>query len=181
MNIIKAIMDFKVGFTTAINNGLEIEAIKRWVRQSGLGYFSTHIGNTVDDGIPVFIADEFVYVNSGIKDIPAAYAVIIGDTKEIYINKAFKRLSTPHQKAFIAHEVGHLALGAVYSGIDKLLAQFGLSNKTYLCECAADDYALAGGHDILGALLVMRDTYGVKSLELNKRIARLSDISHHRL
>lgn len=174
MNILKTIKEFKIGFMDSIKLGVEIDQIKKRVKKAGTGYTSHHIGNVAGTNIPVFIADEFVFVTTKIRGAPSAYCVVLScGTREIYVNDMFTKLSVDHQNAVLQHEVGHLVTNALYTARDRLLENIGLSNKCYLAECIADDYAVANGYDMLGTLITLRDTYGIGGAELDKRIARL--------
>lgn len=159
----------------AIEVEFDIASRKRVAKLTGFGFPRELLASTLDGGYPVYLADEFMYVNSRIKDKPQATAVFHKDgTKEIYVNQKFLDLSKDIQEAIIQHEVGHLVLNAYYTPLEGFLGSIGLSNKRYLCECAADDYSAAGGHKMYEALLLIREEYGVNYKELNKRIERLA-------
>lgn len=174
-SICKNVVCFKETFLNQIKIEKEIAILKKRAKVSCIGYPSVHVASTKDGNFPIFLADDFVYVNTKFKDIPQAMAVSLPcGTKEIYINTAFTHLPEGVRDAIIAHEVGHLVLNAIYNGVDKLLANTGLSNKTYLCECAADDYSVASGYNMYAALVLIRDQFKLRSKELDKRIARLN-------
>lgn len=174
--VLNTVSLFKQSLTNQVKIELEINELKRMAKISGMGYASLHVGNTKDGNYPIFIADDFIFVHTKFKDIPQAMAVSLPcGTKEIYVNTAFTKMPEPIRDAAITHEVGHLVLNAIYTPKDKFLALVGMSNKTFLCESAADDYSVASGYDMLGALLYLRDNCGYFGKELNKRIARLSN------
>lgn len=153
----------------------DIASKKRIIKMTGLGHITQHIATTKDGGYPVFLADEFVYLTTHVKGIPQAIALALVDgTKEIYINDLFLELSGEMQDAILQHEVGHLTLNAIYNDFDRFLCNIGLSNKAYLCECAADDYAVAGGYKMRELLILLRDKYGFTTREIEARIARLT-------
>lgn len=175
MNLVNKFREVVQYIKDEVKTDREIASKKRIAKLSGLGYINRHIGNTIDGNYPIFLADDFVYVQTRLKDVPSAMTLILKDgTKEIYINNKFLGLSRDHQAAIIQHEVGHIATNSIYTRVDTYLSIFGLSNKTYRCECAADDYAVARGFKIKEVLIMLRDTYKLESKELNKRIARLS-------
>lgn len=153
----------------------DIASRKRIIKMAGLGFITRHIATTKDGGYPVFLADEFVYISTHTKGIPQALAIVSANgAKEIYVNNLFLELSGEMQDAVLQHEVGHLALNAIYTGFDRFLYNIRLSNKSYLCECAADDYAAAGGYKIRDVLVLLRDKYKLSNRELDARIARLA-------
>ncbi len=153
----------------------DIASRKRIIKMAGLGFITRHIATTNDGGYPIFLADEFVYISTHTKGIPQAIALVSANgAKEIYVNNLFLELSGELQDAVLQHEVGHLTLNAVYNGFDRFLYNMRLSNKVYLCECAADDYAVASGYKMRDVLVLLRDKYGFSSRELNARIARLT-------
>lgn len=173
MNILNSIKGFVHGFKCSVKTELDIIEMRK--NASVFGFPSVHVANTVDQGYPVFLADDFVFVNTKIRGLPQAYAVSLANgVNEIYVNREFAQLPEKVCEAVIGHEVGHLVLAQVYTTKERTLANLGLSNKPYLCECAADDYSVASGYDMLGALIYLRDKCGYFGKELDKRIARLS-------
>ena len=173
MNILNQVKAFVTGFKAAIDLEKEIKSLRK--ARAVSGFESVHIGNSKDGGYPIFIADEFVFVQTRTRNLPQALAVSLKcGTKEIYVTTQFTLLPVELRDAIITHEVGHLKLDAIYDNIDRILANLGLSNKSFVCECAADDYSVASGYNMLNALLYLRDKCGYFGKELDKRIARLS-------
>lgn len=144
-------------------------------KKGKLPYPSEQVAVTLDGGYPIFLADDYVFIKTGCGNIPQAIAVAISEElKEIYVNDLFLTLPPTFQDAIIQHEVGHLKLGAIYSSKDRFLTNLGLSNKAFLCECAADDYSKSGGHPMLQTLMYLHQTYPTtRTGEMRKRILRL--------
>lgn len=127
-------------------------------------------------GYPVYLAPEFVAATTNTKDMPSAFASDFEGHKEIYVNEEFLNLDPKFQDAILYHEEGHLAFANTYLPKDYVLWEMGLSNKAYLSECAADDYAVSCGADIVGLLEYLKTNYGDKiDLKmLDARLARLA-------
>ena len=93
-------------------------------------------------------------------DTPAAIAA---DNGFVYVNEAFLELDMDVQKALLAHEEGHHALGhlekvsARWSSWLMLLRALGLSKAALRMEHEADLYSQQKGHDICHALSVMKE------------------------
>ena len=173
MNILNKVK----GFIHHINEAIKVEVDIIELKKSAkvIGFPSTHVGNTRDQGYPIFVADTYVFAQTKTRGVPQAYAVsLINGIKEIYVNTEFTQLPEQVRDAIITHEVGHLVLGALYTAKERILADLGLSDKAFLAECAADDYAVSAGFDMYGALVLLRDQFKFRSKELDKRIARLT-------
>lgn len=173
MYILNKVTSFIHGIKTAIK--LEIEVIELKKSAEVIGYPHTHVANTKDQGYPIFVSDTFVFAQTKTRGFPQAYAIsLINGVKEIYVNTEFTLLPEEIRDAIITHEVGHLVLDAIYTAKERILTDLGFSNKAYLAECAADDYAVTSGYDMYKALVHLRDNYHLNNPEMEKRIARLS-------
>lgn len=111
----------------------------------GLGY-----GNVV-------LSNDILAMSGWLPNVPSACAHMNG---YIYVNDAFLKLDVAIQKAIVAHEAGHLALGHMRKSIGRLLARnlnrlFG-GAEAMRCEREADLFARDAGHDMVAALTSLK-------------------------
>lgn len=118
---------------------------------------------TVEDGIKVYLSDDYVGTVCG--DLTTAVAFAFPTEREIYINTPMTKLPRIYANAIIAHEIGHIVLkhnpGATYA-MDNAMCK----GQGFDIELEADKYAQDRGYDMIGALhYLARHGYHGKTVE----------------
>ena len=137
-----------------------------------------------------------IYLKSCSKFIHMCGAVVAGVTKAdedkvyiIYTDNIYDEFPEKYQKAFIAHEIGHILSGSVDKITDKAITMYSeckdirktrekMAKRNMAYELEADEYAASavGAKTMIGALRYYIDNYIIEKEPFDEVIKRIKKL-----